>query len=405
MIFVGIDWAEEHHDACVMDDQGVVLARLRVPDNLEGLHQLYGVFAEHASDPKDVVIGIETAAGLLTRMLHAAEYQIYVINPLAASRYRGRHTISKAKSDPGDAKMLADLVRTDRHNHRLLAEDSEEAEAIKVLARMHKNLTWARQQQVNHLRNALRDFYPAAIQAFADDLASADALGILALAPTPELGGKLTVARIQRQLEKAGRQRRLESKAAAIERCLRTQHAEAPPLVSEAYGVTVSAAVVVIGSLNQQIAELARQIQQSFEKHPDAAIILSLPGLGPILGARVVSEFGDAPNRFNDAKARKNYAGTSPVTKASGTKHVVVARYARKKRLADVCDRWAFCSLTASTGARQLYDRERARGQTHGQALRRVANRWVGILHGCLDHRQTYSEEIAWGSSKLEKAA
>jgi len=404
MIFVGIDWAEVHHDACVMDDTGVVLARRRVPDNLEGLHELYAVFAEHADDANDVVIGIETANGLLTRTLVAAGYQIFVINPLAASRYRGRHTISKAKSDPGDAKMLADLVRTDRQNHRLFAEDSEEAEAIKVLARMHKNLVWARQQQVNHLRNALREFYPAAIQAFGTDLASVEALAILAKAPTPELGWKLTVAQIQRTLEKAGRQRRLESKASKIELCLRAPHAEAPPVVADAYGNTVSAAVVVIGSLNQQISELAQQMQLSFEKHPDAEIILSLPGLGSVLGARVIGEFGDAPNRFSDAKGRKNYAGTSPVTKASGTKHVVTARYVRKKRLADVCDRWAFCSLTGSPGARRLYDRERARGQTHGQALRRVANRWVGILHGCLTNRQTYSEEIAWGA-QLQKAA
>jgi transposase len=404
MIFVGIDWAEVHHDACVMDDTGVVLARRRVPDNLEGLYELYTVFAEHADDANDVVIGIETANGLLTRTLHAAGYQIFVINPLAASRYRGRHTISKAKSDPGDAKMLADLVRTDRQNHRLFAEDSEEAEAIKVLARMHKNLVWARQQQVNHLRNALRDFYPAAIQAFGTDLASVDALAILAKAPTPELGWKLTVAQIQRALEKAGRQRRLESKAAKIEHCLRAPHAETPPLVAEAYGNTVSAAVVVISSLNQQISELAQQMQLGFEKHPDAEIILSLPGLGSVLGARVIGEFGDAPNRFDNAKARKNYAGTSPVTKASGTKHVVTARYVRKKRLADVCDRWAFCSLTGSPGARRLYDRERERGQTHGQALRRVANRWVGILHGCLTNRQTYSEETAW-EAHLQRAA
>jgi transposase len=269
---------------------------------------------------------------------------------------------------------------------------------------MHKNLVWARQQQVNHLRNALRDFYPAAIQAFGTDLASADALAILGKAPTPELGWKLTVTQIHHMLEKAGRQRRLESKAAKIESCLRAPHAEAPPLVSEAYGNTVSAAVVVIGSLNQQIHELAQQMQLGFEKHPDAKIILSLPGLGSVLGARVIGEFGDAPNRFADAKARRNYAGTSPVTKASGTKHVVTARYVRKKRLADVCDRWAFCSLTASPGARHLYDRERARGQTHGQALRRVANRWVGILHGCLTNHQMYSEETAWGA-QLQKAA
>ena len=134
-----------------------------------------------------------------------------------------------------------------------------------------------------------------------------------------------------------------------------------------------------------------------FEQHPDAKIVRSLPGLGTVLGARVLGEFGDAPDRYADAKSRKNYAGTSPITRASGTKRVVLARFARNRRLADALYLWAFSSLTRSEGARALYDRHRAAGDSHHQALRALANRLVGILHGCLASGTIYNEGIAWG--------
>lgn len=158
----------------------------------------------------------------------------------------------------------------------------------------------------------------------------------------------------------------------------------------------MSALVLVIKQLNQQLAELEQQLNASFEMHPDAEIYLSLPGLGNILGARVLGEFGDDRTRYSDAKARKNYAGNSPITKASGTKKVVLKRFACNHRLADACHLWAFCALSSSPGARRYYDQLKARGKTHHQALRALANRLVGLLHGCLEHRQLYRETSAW---------
>ena len=149
-------------------------------------------------------------------------------------------------------------------------------------------------------------------------------------------------------------------------------------------------------SLNAQIAELERELAEHFDRHPDAEILRSLAGLGSVLGARVLGEFGDDPNRFADARGRKAYAGTAPITKASGRSLVVLARVARNRRLADACERWAFCSLTQSPGARRYYDALRARGKTHSQATRQLANRWVGILHACLERRESYREEVAW---------
>ena len=162
-------------------------------------------------------------------------------------------------------------------------------------------------------------------------------------------------------------------------------------------GAALAALVAVTSELVAQTAQLELQLAEHFEQHPDAKIIRSLPGLGTILGARVLGEFGDDPNRFADSKSRKNYAGTSPITRASGNYKVVLARYATNKRLRDACDRWAFSAINASPGARQFYDEHRSQGDTHHRALRALANRLVGVLHGCLTHGVLYDEEVAWG--------
>ena len=398
MIFVGIDWAEAHHDACIVDEAGQVLSKARVPDGIEGVRRLHELIAECSDEPGDVTIGIETDKGLLVGALVAAGYRVFAINPFASSRYRDRHATSGAKSDPGDAKMLADLVRTDRHNHREIAGDSDLAEAVKVLARAHQSLIWTRRRQANQLRNALREFYPAALAAFGSALTSGDAMSVLAHAPSPQLGAKASRSSLIAWLRKGGRKRNLGDRAVAIRTALRSEQLQAPPILSAAYADIVGSLVAVIAGLNDQIAALEAKLTAGFEAHPDAEILRSLPGLGSVLGARVLAEFGDDPNRYVDAKARRCYAGTAPITKASGTRRVVLARIARNKRLADACYLWAFSSLTKSAGARGHYDRCRAKGDTHNQALRSLGNKLVGILHGCLSHRQNYSEVIAWRS-------
>jgi transposase len=403
-IFVGIDWAEAHHDICVLDGTGTVLAKRRIAEGLEGVSQLHALLADHATESNQAVIGIETDRGLLVGALLAAGYQVYAINPLAASRYRERHVTSGAKSDPGDAKMLADLVRTDRHNHRQVTGDSELAAALQVLARAHQNLIWSRQRLANQLRNNLREYYPAALAAFGTDVAHPVALGVLDAAPTPASGRTLSRSKLAAILRRAGRERGVEEKAAAIQVQLRAPQLTPPTLVGEAYGKSVASTVRILRGMNAELARLESELAPSFEKHPDAEIYRSLPGLGIVLGARVLSEFGDDRTRFAHPKARKNYAGSSPITKTSGKSRVVLARHARNRRLADACHQWAFCALTGSAGARNYYQALRQRGKTHQQALRAVANRLVGILHGCLDHRQTYREEIAWHSPQTVAA-
>ncbi len=378
-----------------MNTDGARLASRRLPEGLAGIRGFHELVATHAEEPGHVVVGIETDRGLWVEALTAAGYQVYAVNPLAVARYRDRHHVSGAKSDAGDAKLLADLVRTDRHNHRMVAGDTPIAEAVKVLARGHQNLIWARIRQTNALRSALREYYPAALEAF-DDLSDRDALAILGRAPTPAEAAHLSLSKIRSALKAAGRQRNLDTRAQQIAALLRTEQLTAPAAVTAAFGATTRAAVGIIVELNCQIAELETELAAHFEKHPDADIYLSLPGLGVVLGARVLGEFGDDPNRYTDAKSRKNYAGTSPLTVASGKKRAVLARHVRNRRLYDAIDQWAFCALSTSPGARSYYDHRRAAGDLHHQALRALGNRLVGILHGCLRHRTIYNEHKTW---------
>lgn len=403
MVLVGIDWSERWHDVCLMDEDGRVLGRRRVDDSAAGLTQLQSLIAEHAEDPAEVMIGVETPHGLMLRALRAAGYTIYAVNPLAASRYRDRHAVSKKKSDRGDAMMLADLVRTDRHNHRPLGDDSELAEAIKILARSHKSLIWTRQQLGNQLRSALREFYPGALEAFGDHLCEADSLALLGQAPTPAQGRMLSLAKITSALRKAGR-RNVEQRAGAIRDALRAPHLEQPAVVAQAHGASAATLASVLRGIVVQIEHLEQELDRSLKAHPDAEIYLSLPGLGPVLGARVLGEFGDDPNCFQDGKARKNYAGTSPITQASGRTKVVLARFVRNEWLADACQWWAFAAISVSPGARGYYNAQRARNKSHQEALRIVANRLVGILHGCLRHHQLYREDIAWPPTEAAAA-
>lgn len=400
LLFVGDDWAEDHHDVEIQDDSGRRLARRRLPEGVAGiarLHELIGECSARSDHPPQVIVGIETDRGPWVQSLLAAGYQVFAVNPLSVARYRERHQTSGAKSDPGDAQVLADLVCTDRHRHRPIAGDSELAEAVKVLARAHQSMCWMRGQQANQLRSTLREFYPAALEAF-DELTHSDALAVLAIAPSPSRGRTLSRSKIAAALRRAGRQRNIDARAEAIQAALRSEQLEQPPLVADAFGATVKVLVDVLTASITGVAELEGQLEASFGQHPDAELIRSQPGLGIVLGARVLAEFGDDPTRYATAKNRKNYAGTAPITRASGKSHVVLARHKVNKRLRDALRQQAFAALNVSPGARAYYDKHRAAGDTHDKALRAVANRLVGVLHGCLRHRTFYDESTAWAA-------
>ena len=404
MLFVGDDWAEDHHDVELVDEAGRRLARARLPEGLDGLSRLHALIAERLSqDSADlpaeeaarrVVIGIETDRGPWVQALIAAGYVVFAINPLQVARYRQRHSTSGAKSDAGDAHVLAEIVRLDREHHRPVAGDSPNAEGVKLLARTHQSMIWDRTRQVLRLRSALREFFPAALAAF-DDLSAADTLELLARAPDPDRAARLSRSQLAAALRRAKR-RNVEAGARDLQAVLRAAALRQPAAVQKAYAAIVVGQVRLIAGLNAEIGALEEVVAEHFGRHRDAEIYLSQPGLGTVLSARLLAEFGDDPDRYADARSRKNYAGSSPITRASGTRRIVLARYARNRRLADALHQWAFCSLKGSPGARRYYRALRSRGVGHQAALRQLSNRLVGILHGCLKTGTVYNEHTAW---------
>jgi hypothetical protein len=398
LLLVGDDWAEDHHDVELMDADGRVLAWARLPEGAAGMARLHAMIGEQAGDcaedELEVRVGIETDRGLWVVALVAAGYRVFGINPLQAARYRERHGVSGAKSDIGDRHVLADMVRTDSHQLRAVAADSPAAQAVKVVARAHKTLIWERTRHTQRLRHQLRDFFPAALEAY-EDLDAPDTLELLAKAPDPASAARLTTAQVAAVLKRA-RRRNIAGRTAAIRAALRGQQLAQPPQVTIACAAVVRSLTAVLATLNEQITVLEGQVDAHFRPHPDAEIIMSQPGLGPILGARVLAEFGDDPHRYASAKARKNYAATSPITRQSGKRKTVQARYVHNDRLRDALDGQAFAALNASPGARACYDAHRAAGHGHRAALRHLASRLVGILHGCLKTRTTYDEATAW---------
>jgi transposase len=405
-LFVGDDWAEDHHDVEVMDGAGRRLAKARLPEGVAGMARLHAIVGEVAGDDADdveVLVGIETDRGPWVAALVAAGYTVLAVNPLQAARFRDRLGVSGAKSDAGDAHVLADMARTHAHELRPVAGDSAQAEAIKVVARTHKTLIWERTRHTQRLRHALRDYFPAALAAF-EDLDAADTLELLAKAPTPQQAARLTIPQISAALKRA-RRKNVAGKATGIQAALRAEHLGQPEVVTAAYAASVHALIAVLNVLNTQIKTMQGQVEAHFGQHPAAEIICSQPGLGPILGARVLAEFGDDSDRYATAKARKNYAGTSPITRASGKKKAALARFVHNDRLIDALMTQAFSALRLSPGARAYYDRQRTRGSGHNAALRQLANRLVGILHGCLKTGTLYDEMTAWSHHAESLAA
>lgn len=400
-LYCGIDWAEAHHDIAIIDGTGAVAARAKIGNDAAGFAQLLALLAEAGDTPEaPVPVAVETDHGLLVSALRATGRAIYPINPLAASRYRARHQVSGAKSDATDAVLLANILRTDMAAHRPLPDDTELAQAIRVLARAQQDAVWSRQQIGNQVRALLKEFYPGAIEAFAGlptgGLTRRDARTVLAAVPTPTRAAALTRPQLRALLVKAGRKRNIDTDVERLRAIFRAEHLHQPSMVEHAMGLQLAA---LLGQLDAACAaadELDEATRDHFDQHPDATIITSFPGLGLLAGARVLAEIGDDPTRFSDPRGLKAYAGSSPITRASGKKTVVLHRHIKNRRLAAVGPIWALSSLKASPGARRHFDARRAAGDWNRQAQRHLFNKFLGQLHHCLHTRCLYDEHRAF---------
>jgi transposase len=390
-VFCGIDWAEDHHDIALVDRDGGLLARLRITDDAVGLARLLELLAGHGDSSEDPVpVAIETPRGLLVACLRATGRRIYPVNPMAVARYRDRHSAAGRKSDHGDAVVLANVLRTDMHAHRPLPADSELARAVAVLARAQQDAVWDRVTAHHKLRSHLREYYPGFLAAFAEvkgGIMRPEARAVLAAAPTPAEGAKLTLAQLRALMRKAGRSRGIEAEAQRL--CDALQQ----PQMRQLDAACASA------------DDLETAAVESFSQHPDAGIITSFPGIGALTGARVLAEIGDDRSRFQDARGLKAYAGAAPVTRASGKARSVTRRHVKNNRLAAAGYIWAFSAITASPGARAHYDRRRNAGDRHAAAQRNLFSRLLGCLHHCLATGQHYDETVAFPNHAAPAAA
>ena len=396
-LFCGIDWAETHHDVAIIGSDGQLVAKKRIPDDPAGFAQLVELLAEVGdSTEAPVAVAIETPRGLLVASLRATGRPVYAINPLAVARYRERHSVARSKSDHADAMTLANILRVDAHLHRRLPADSELCQAIAVLARAHQDAIWARTKAHHQLRSLLREFYPTFLAVFTGrftlGIASPEARAVLAIAPTPAAAAKLPVNRISAALRRGGRSRGIAETAAEIKAGLRKPQLHQPFLVETAMGKHTVALLAALDTACTNVDELAQASAELFQTHPDYAVITSFPGLADSTGARVLAEIGDDRVRFADARALKAYAGSAPVTRASGRSLSVTHRHIKNNRLANVGWMWAFTAASNCEPARQHYRQRREHGDRHAAANRNLLNKLLGQLYYCLQHRQPFDE-------------
>ena len=344
-------------------------------------------------------MAIETPRGLLTACLRATGRKVYPINPMAVARYRDRHSIAGRKSDHGDAVVLAGVLRTDRHAHRPLPADTELAQAIAVLARAQQDAVWQRTCAHNKLRSHLREYFPGFLAAFADSrggIMRPEARVILAAAPTPAAAGSSPSPSCGRCCARPGAAAASTPKPpgcvtpSAHRRCA-SSRSSSRPWAARPWPCCATWTPPAPAPTTSSTPPT-----ESFNQHPDAGIITSFPGLGPLTGARVLAEIGDDRSRFADAKGLKAYAGAAPITRASGKTMAVLHRRVKNQRLAAAGYNWAFSAITASPGARAHYDRRKTEGDRHAAAQRNLFGRLLGCLHHCLATGQHYDETTAF---------
>jgi len=401
--FCGVDWSESGHDVAVVDAAGTVVARARIEESPAGVKELLrllaGLRTSHRHGRKQVSIAIETSRGLLVAALRAAGQPVVAINPTVVARYRGRLNPTRKKADVTDAVLLANILRTDAHLHRRLWTPSPQGAAITVLARAHTDAGRRRHQLRFKLRSALREYYPAALEAWKglpDDLLRGEARAVLALAPTPRRAARLSVGQLADALAQGGRTRLVHDHAGRLHELFRRPQLRQPDAVEEAMGAAMLARLALLNQACHTLDDLAVQVTEAFDAHPQAPIYRSFPGCGPIIGARLLAEIGDDPDRFITARGLLAYAGAAPLTWASGASSVVTHRRIANRALKATGHVWAFAALTRSLGARAHYDRRREAGDRYAAALRHLNGRLLRCLHHCLSTGELYREERAF---------
>jgi transposase len=399
---VGIDWGSEAHAICVLDERGGVLDRFEAKHTREGLKDALERLARHGR-PEELPIAVERPSGLLVDVLVEAGHPVVPIHPNVVKASRPRYGAVNAKSDPGDAYLLADLLRTDGHRFQPLGRLSDEVRALRALVRGRDDLVAERVAVANQLRANLDAYWPGAIAIFAD-IDSPIGLAFIARYPTPQSAQGLGSKRLAAFLARHGYSGR-RSSVELLERLHASPDGKAGEVEVEARRYVVLALVAVIERLVGSIRKLTSEIEHAVAQLPQGQVVMSFPRAGKVNAAQIVAELGDDPSRFPTEAALAAQAGVAPVTYASGKRHGVGFRWAANKRLRLAITTWADNSRHASLWARDIYLRARKRGCDHPHAVRILARAWVRVLWRCWVDGVAYEPDRHVAAVRLAQAA
>jgi transposase len=399
--FVGLDWASEAHAVCVMDGRGRVRWQASVSHSAAGLAAFVGRLRRWRQRGP-LAIAVERPSGLLVDTLVQAGFDVVPIHPNIVKATRPRYSAAGGKSDPGDAFLLADLLRTDGHRFRPLQPPSDDTRALRTLVRGRDDLVAQRVALANQLRALLEHVWPGAARIFAD-VDSPIALAFLARYPTADSAARLGEKRLAHFLiqhaycgRRSPRDLLARLQAAPLHQ-VGAAHAEAA-------GDLVRGLVAVLTPLVAQIHQLSAAITAALQQHPDAPIVQRFPRAGTINAAQILAELGDERRRFTSADHLAAEAGVAPVTRASGKHHGVAFRWACNKRLRAALTTFAANSRHASLWAAAVYQRATARGCDHPHATRILARAWVRVLWRCWQNRTPYDVRHHGGAAAVTAA-
>lgn len=398
--YAGLDWASEIHAVCVIDETGEVRERLRIAHTRLGLAELVSRLASHA-DPAELPVAVERSDGPVVEALRAGGFPVVVIPPHVVKAARPRFSAARAKSDPGDARLLADLVRTDGGRFRVLAPADPETAALRRLVRTRGELVAERTRLANRLRGLLEDSWPGAAEIFAR-VDSPIGLDFLERYPSPRSARTLGEARLASFLVRhhySGRRTAGELLARLRAAPVVTE----PAIVDEATADAVRALVACLRVT--RLADLQGAVRAALAAHPDGALFRSFPRAGEISAAMLLAEIGADRERFPSADSLAAQAGAAPVTRASGKSSVVGFRWACDHRLRQALTQYADNSRHASPWADDVYRRARRRGADHPHAIRILAKAWSRVMWRCWQDRVPYEPARHGGLNRLDQAA
>lgn len=386
-VFVGIDWGRGAHAVCVIDDTGAALDRFEAHHDRDGLARLVARLSRHGAADA-IPIAIERPSGLLVDTLVEAGFVVTPIHPNVLKACRPRYRAVSAKSDPGDAAILADVLRTDGHRLRPLAPQSDAIKALRGLVRGRDDLVATRVALANQLTALLDGFWPGAAAIFAD-VASPIALAFIERYPTPEAAARLGPRRLAAFLAQhryCGRR----SPEALLQRLHAAPQGRAGDAEGDAKGEIVRALARTLQALVAEIAKITSRIEHIVADLPDGRIVMSFPRAGKVCAAQILAELGDARGRFPTEDRLAAEAGLAPVTYQSGKARGVGWRWACNKRLRAALTCFADNSRHQSPWAADVYKRARARGCRHPHAVRILARAWARVLWRAWTERQPY---------------